>query len=457
MTRFSIPQEVNNLFDLFEKSGKRLYLVGGAVRNMLLGKMVYDWDFTTDATPEETLEILKAKEPFYNNKFGTVGVPSQEYRPHEITTFRSEQGYSDNRRPDNVVWGKTIEEDLQRRDFTINAIALKKDPASKNGFEIIDPFNGQGDIKNKLVRTVGEPNERFSEDALRLMRAVRFATELDFNIEDGTFEAIKQNAIKINAIAKERVRDELLKIIASPNAYRGMEVFRNTGLMQEVLPELEKTFGVEQKSPGRHHIHDVGTHSLLSLKNVPSQDVITRFATLIHDIGKPQTFKRLETGTITFYNHEVVGATIAKRIAERLRFSRKDTGKLIRLVRWHQFTVNENQSDKALRRFIRNTTLEYVDDMLALRTGDRLGGGATETSWRLEEFKKRIVEVQKQPFTVRDLQIDGLDVMNTLKLHPGPQVGEILNRLYNEVTEGDLPNQKEDLLKRLEYLRPQVS
>jgi tRNA nucleotidyltransferase (CCA-adding enzyme) len=289
------------------------------------------------------------------------------------------------------------------------------------------------------------------------MRAVRFAAELNFKIEDNTLEAIKQNATLIHKIAKERVRDELFKIIASQNAYHGMQLFRETGLMQEILPELEKTFGVEQKSPGRHHIYDVGTHSMMALKNVPSQDVITRFATLIHDIGKPQTFKVLDSGTITFYNHEVVGATIAKQIAERLRFSRKDAGKLIRLVRWHQFTVNEQQTDTALRRFIRNVTPEYAEDMLALRVGDRLGGGASETSWRLEEFKKRLVEVQKQPFTVRDLKIDGTDVMKELNLKPGPEIGKILNELFKEVVENNLPNEREELVTRLKYLHPQES
>jgi len=455
MTSFSIPQEVSELFNLFEQTECQLYLVGGAVRDTLLGKMVYDWDLTTDAPPEKILEILKDKDAYYNNQFGTVGIPSEEYHPHEITTFRSEVGYSDNRRPDNVIWGKTIEEDLQRRDFTINAIAARK--VKNEEFKLIDPFNGQKDLKEKLIRTVGDPNERFAEDALRLVRAVRFAAELSFKIESDTLNAIKQNAPKINSISKERVRDELFKIIASNNAYHGMELFRESGLMQEVLPELEKTFGVEQKSPGRHHIYDVGTHSLNALKEVPSTDVITRFATLIHDIGKPQTFKILENGTITFYNHEIVGASIAKNIAERLKFSRKDAGKLIRLVRWHQFTVSEDQTDKAIRRFITNVSPEYIEDMLALRTGDRLGGGASETSWRLEDFKKRLIEVQKQPFTVRDLKISGTDVMQVLNIKPSPKVGKILNNLFNEVVENNLSNEREVLITQLKSLHPQGS
>ena len=223
--------------------------------------------------------------------------------------------------------------------------------------------------------------------------------------------------------------------------------------MQEILPEMEKTFGVEQKSPGRHHIYDVGTHSLMALKSCKSTDPLVRFATLIHDVGKPPTYKKTANGTITFYNHEMVGAKIAENIADRLRFSKKEKEKLLRLVRWHQFTVDENQTDSAIRRFIRNVGLENIQDMLDLRVGDRLGGGARETSWRLEEFKKRLIEVQKEPFNVKDLKIDGNDVMKELGLKPGPKVGEILGKIFSEVENKELPNEKEVLLKRLKDFR----
>jgi len=225
--------------------------------------------------------------------------------------------------------------------------------------------------------------------------------------------------------------------------------------MQEIIPEMEKTFGVEQKSPGRHHIYDVGTHSLMSLKHVAERNTnaIVRLATLIHDIGKPQTYKKLENGTITFYNHELVSAKIAKRIADRLRFSNKDKNKLYRLVRYHQFSVDERQTDSALRRFIRKVEMENVPDMLDLRIGDRLGGGARETSWRLEEFKKRLIEVQKQPFAIHDLKITGHDVMKILNIDPGPKVGKILQALYDEVVEKKIDNERSDLLKRLKELK----
>jgi len=445
-----IPPKVDEIIDVFEKAGFEIYIVGGAVRDILMGKIVYDWDFATNATPYEMLKMFK--NAYYTNEFGTVGIPSEleGERPYEITTFRTEYGYSDARRPDKIKWGKTLEEDLKRRDFTINAMALKRVDKKKKRFEIIDRYNGQKDLENKLIRAVGDPNERFSEDALRMMRAIRIASELRFTIEVKTLEAIKANATLINKISKERVRDELFKILSSPNPYEGMLLFRESGLMQEVLPEMEKTFGVEQKSPGRHHIYDVGVHLLYSLKFVAEKnnDPIVRFATLIHDIGKPQTFKKLENGTIVFYNHEILSAQIAKRIAERLKFSNKQKDKLYKLVRYHMFSVDERQTDSALRRFIRKVGLENVPDILDLRVGDRLGGGARETSWRLEEFKKRLIEVQKQPFTVHDLKIDGNDVMRIFNIKPGPKVGEVLNKLFQEVVEKKLPNEKRVLLER---------
>ncbi|KKQ43395.1 MAG: hypothetical protein US60_C0002G0003 [Microgenomates group bacterium GW2011_GWC1_37_8] len=460
-----IPPKVKKIIDTFEKTGYEIYVVGGAVRDILMEKPVYDWDFTTNATPEEMLKLFKSA--YYTNEFGTVGIPHEVEgeRPYEITTFRTEYGYSDSRRPDNVEWGKTLDEDLQRRDFTINALALKitnhkslitNHSSITVNVQIIDLFKGQDDLRHKLIRAVGDPSERFSEDALRMMRAIRLAAQLNFKIEENTFEAIKTNKTLIHKISKERVRDELLKILASPNPYHGIVQFKDSGLMDEILPELSKTFGVEQKSPGRHHIHDVGTHSLMSLKHVAerNEDPIVRFATLIHDIGKPQTYKKLDSGTITFYNHEIVSARIAKNIADRLRFSKKQKDKLYRLVRYHQFTVDERQTDSALRRFIRKIGLEDVEDMLDLRVGDRLGGGARETSWRLEEFKKRLIEVQKQPFTVHDLKISGNDVMELLGIPSGPKVGEVLQTLYDEVVESKISNEKEILLERLKNIAP---
>lgn len=472
--KVQIPKRVEGIIKIFEKNGFEIYIVGGAVRDILMGKEVYDWDFTTNAKPPEVLKLFE--NAYYTNEFGTVGIPAEVEgeRPYEITTFRTEHGYSDARRPDKVEWGKSLEEDLKRRDFTINALALRlaspaqgkpsKHPRGDRKvprmveMKLIDLYEGRKDLENKLIRAVGDPNERFSEDALRMMRAIRIAAELDFKIEENTLIAIKINVTLINKISRERVRDELLKILASYNPYEGIVMFKDSGLMQEILPEMEKTFGVEQASPGRHHIYDVGTHSLFSLKFVAekNKDPIVRFATLIHDIGKPQTFKKLPNGTITFYNHEIIGAKIAKRIADRLRFSKKQKDKLWKLTRYHQFTVDEKQTDSAVRRFIKNIGQENITDMLDLRIGDRLGGGARETSWRFEEFKKRLIEVQKQPFTVHDLKISGNDVMQILNISPGPKVGEVLQLLYDEVIEKKIENEKEVLLERLKDLARNV-
>lgn len=453
--KFELPNFVLEILDKFQDKGYEIYIVGGAVRDLLSKRFVDDWDFTTNATPEEIQKLFP--DSFYDNVFGTVGITHESSpNPYEITTFRTEGGYSDARRPDKVRWGKSLDEDLKRRDFTINAMALRLVSLAQgklSDFKLIDLYDGQKDLKAKIIRAVGNPNKRLGEDALRMMRAVRIAAELGFTIEEETFKAIKRNTGLINKIAKERVRDELLKILGSPYPYEGMVMFRNAGLMQEILPEMEKTFGVEQKSPGRHHIYDVGTHSLLSLKNCKSQDPIVRFATLIHDIGKPPTFKKLKTGVITFYNHEIISARIAKKIAKRLRFSKKQSEKLYKLVRYHQFTVDERQTDSAIRRFIRNVGKQNVPDMIDLRVGDRLGGGARETSWRLEEFKKRLIEVQKQPFTVHDLKISGHEVMKQLAIKPSPKVGDILEQLYEEVVEKKIPNEKKALMGRLKELK----
>lgn len=449
----NLPSFVKKIIQTFTKAGYEIYIVGGAVRDLMMSREVNDWDFTTNATPEIILSLFP--DSFYDNQFGTVGVVNPEEEKeriyygkspvYEITTFRKEIGYSDQRHPDQVLWGKTIEEDLVRRDFTINAMALK-------GFELVDPHGGQKDIKARLIRAVGDPRQRFKEDALRMMRAIRIATQLGFSLEPQTFMAIKQDINLIEKVSAERIRDELLKLISYPYAADGYLLLRNSGLAEKILPELERTFGVEQKSPKRHHLYDVGTHSLMSLKYCPSPNPIVRLATLLHDIGKPVVAKKEKNGVITFYNHEVVGASIVRKISQRLRLSKKDEQKLVTLVRRHQFTVDERQTDKAIRRFIRNVGQENLNDMLQLRTADRLGGGAKETSWRLERFKNKLIEVQKQPFSVTDLRVNGNDVMKILKIHSGPLVGKILHQLFKEVVENKQKNERKylfDLIKKI--------
>lgn len=441
------PDLVNYLFDLFSQKGYEFYIVGGVVRDVLLERPLVDWDFTTNATPEDILKLIP--DSYYDNKFGTVGIKT-EGKPYEITTFRTERGYIDGRHPDEINWGKSLEEDLSRRDFTINAMAVKR--ISKTGYELIDRYDGQADIKAKLIRTVGDPNKRFAEDALRMMRAVRIGSQLQFAVEEQTFMAIVQNCELIKMVSWERIRDELLKTLASDWPADGYLLLRNTGLAAIILPEMEATFGVEQKSVGRHHLYDVGTHSVMALKFCTSRDPITRLATLIHDVGKVKTQRIFPDGRITFYNHEMESAKIAENIADRLKFSNEQRDKFVKLVRWHQFSVDERQTDSAIRRFIKNVEPKNITEMLALRTGDRLGGGARETSWRLEEYKARLLEVQKQPFAIPDLKIDGHDVMQMKNISPGPTIGKYLELIFEEVVENKLPNEREFLLKRLENM-----
>jgi len=452
--------KIKEVLDKLAKAGFVVAIVGGAVRDLISNQKVTDWDLTTNARPQEILKLFE--NGFYNNRFGTVGVPL-DGQTVEITTYRKEMGYSDKRHPDEIVWGKTLEEDLARRDFTINAMALK--PKAKlseisnfkfqiSNFILVDPYNGQKDLKNKIIRTVGDPDQRFAEDALRLLRAVRFASTLGFQIEEKTKEAIKNNANLLSEISGERVRDELLKILNSQNAADGIILTKESGLLSVFLPELDVCFAVEQKSPKRHHVFDVGTHCVESLRNCPSTDTIVRLATLFHDIGKAKVAAVTPEGVRTFYNHEVVGGHLALQIAKRLHLARNQREKLFRLVRYHQFTVNENQTDSALRRFIRNIGIENIENMMDLRVGDRLGGGLQQPeSWRLKLFRQRLKEVMKKPFTVTDLKVNGHDVMQILNIKSGPKVGEVLNKLFEEVQEDSKKNTREYLLQSIEQVK----
>ncbi|OGE29353.1 hypothetical protein A2867_03300 [Candidatus Daviesbacteria bacterium RIFCSPHIGHO2_01_FULL_40_11] len=441
---YTLPNEVKMILDKFQEAKFQIYIVGGAVRNLLMKSNVSDWDFTTDAKPEEILKIFP--EGFYDNKFGTVGV-SSNLGNLEITTMRKEGIYKDYRHPVNVSWTNKIEEDLARRDFSINAIALSQTS------EIIDPFNGQDDIKNKIIKAVGNPTQRFKEDALRLIRAIRIATELEFEIDPKTAQAIKENAHLIKEVANERIREELFKLLESSNPFRGITKLRETGMLKIILPGLENCFGIVQEGPKHDRVYDIGEHSLLTLKHTPSNDPLVRLAALLHDIGKVDTVKTAPDGNVTFYNHDVVGGKLVLKIAKRFNLSKKQTDKLYRLVRWHLFTVDENQTDSAIRRFIKNVGKENIKDIMALRIGDRLGGGTQKAiSWRMEKFEERIKQILKKPFSISDLKVNGNDVMKTLNIKPGPKIGEILNKLFEEVLEDSSKNKKELLLEKIKQL-----
>ncbi len=436
---YLLPPEVQDIITTLKQAGYQVFLVGGVVRDLLLNRPHSDWDLTTNATPEQMLQLFP--DSHNNNQFGTVGIPL-ENGVVQITTMRQESDYQDSRHPDSVTWTNKIEEDLARRDFTINAMAL-------DGSTLVDPFNGQQDLQDKIIKAVGEPEKRFQEDALRLLRAIRFSSQLGFQIDNDTWQAILQNKDLLKNISQERIRDELLKIIVSQYADQGMIMLKSSGLLEIILPEVIAGFEIMQQGPRHARKYNIGEHLIASMCFTPTTDPIVKLAALLHDIGKPKTL-RMKDGNTTFYHHEMVGAEMALEITKRLKLSAKEQERIYTLVRYHMFPVNENQTDSALRRFIKNIGIENIEPMMAIREGDRLGGGtASPTSWRFEQFKERIQQLLIKPFSINDLKINGHDVMETLNIPASRKIGEILNQLFEEVIEDPSKNDKEYLLKRL--------
>ncbi|HPS40555.1 MAG TPA: HD domain-containing protein [Candidatus Woesebacteria bacterium] len=526
----NLPFEVLYILHRLNEAGYESFLVGGAIRDLIMNfepEQVKDFDFATNASPSQIQTVFR--DSFYENKFGTVSItyenlieeiatkyqlPTKSFvdsvqkkkiqknriidlknakkihaslkdkaaclsqktikeslntstyiPPFEITTYRSDENYLDHRRPENVTLRKSIAEDLQRRDFTINALAITLDKnylqeifthkklqafyvIDKEKYTLIDLHHGQEDLEKRIIRTVGNADQRFSEDALRMLRAVRLAVQLNMDIETDTYFAIKYHKDLLKFISVERIRDELLKILSSDNPAKGIELLDQTGLLPNIIPELYQGVGMQQKG---HHTTDVWTHSIDSLRYCPSQDPIVRLAALLHDIGKPLSYKE-ENDEITFYNHDILGSRIASKIANRLHLSKKDVQRIFILVRYHMFNYQANYSDASIRRFIRKVGLENIDDILDLREGDRLGSGAKKTSWRLEEMKKRIIEQLNQPMDLNDLAIDGNDLMQALAIKPGPLLGKILNQLLEKTLEDPSLNQKELLLAQAKKL-----
>ncbi len=449
---FKIPAEIVNIAGNLQKAGYQTYLVGGCVRDLIMGREPKDWDITTNAKPEEIQKIFP--DNVYENKFGTVGVKTnskeEKLKIVEITTFRLEGKYTDKRHPDEIKFAKTVEEDLARRDFTINALALKL----INGIadEIIDPFNGQQDIKNKIIRTVGNPNERFNEDALRLMRAARFATELNFEIEEKTSEAIRKESGLLEAIAKERIRDELIKILMAENAAAGIQLLENLNLLRYVAPELREGIDVGQN---KHHIYNVWEHNLRALDYAAKKNysLEIRFSALLHDVAKPQT-KAGEGLDSTFYNHEIVGAKMAARVLDRLHFSKTLAEKIVHLVRYHLFYYNVGEvTETGVRRFLARVGPENVDDFIKLREADRIGSGVPKAvPYKLRHLLFMIDKVKRDPLSPKMLKVNGENVMRILKIVPGPKIGRILSILLDEVIEEPMKNEKKNLESEIQKL-----
>lgn len=442
----TIPKEVKDILASLKKAGFEAYIVGGCVRDFLLDKEPKDWDITTNAKPEEIQTIFPHS--FYENNFLTVTVKTESKKDKlqeiEITTFRSDATYSDKRHPDQVQFAKTIEEDLSRRDFTVNAIAIDLLGIKKN---IIDPFNGAEDLHNKIIKTVGDADTRFSEDALRMLRAIRFAAVLEFEIEEATKQAIIKNSVWLEAVSKERIRDEFVKMIMSPHAYRAIELLRELNLLKFVLPELLENYGVGQN---KHHIYDCYEHALRALdfavqKNLSLQ---VRLASLLHDIGKPRV-KAGDGVNSTFYNHEVVGAKMSFEILTRLKFPKKDIEHIAKLVRHHLFYYNVDEvTESSVRRLMRNMGPENMEDLLHVRQADRIGSGVPKAEpYKLRHLKYIIDKVSSDPISVKMLNISGNDLMQKLGITPGPKIGQLLDILLGIVLEDPKKNTKEFLEK----------
>jgi len=424
------------IIKILKSNGFQAYLVGGCIRDSLLGKEAGEWDITTSAKPDAVMKLFEKVVPT-GVEYGTVTVilPDGQY---EVTTFRSDERYLDGRHPANVKFTSDIHQDLSRRDFTINALAY--DP--EKGL-LIDDFNGQKDLKDKLIRTVGSAVERFSEDGLRPVRACRFAAKLEFEIEKDTFAAISQALAVVKKVAPERIHDEIVKMLAADKPSIGFELMRRSGLLRLVMPELEDCYAVEQ--PPQFHKYDVYWHSLYSCDAAPRDNYQLRLAALLHDIGKP----KCKVG-YTFYNHDQAGVEMAGEILRRLKFSNDDIRKVTNLIGNHMFDYSSEWSDAAVRRFIRRADgVENVKDLFILRRSDAKAMEQEIGSEYLSELQSRIDKIiaEENALHVKDLKVDGNDVMNILKIGPGPKVGQVLNDLLEKALDDPALNERETLLE----------
>lgn len=447
MDSFVIPHEVSRITKKLKDEGFEAYLVGGCVRDLFLGNKPKDWDVTTNAKPEDVIRIFP--KTFYENDYGTVGVVDENVSDEtlkiiEVTPYRTEGSYTDNRRPDSVSFDTTLEEDLKRRDFTINAIALD---IEKN--DVVDPFFGRLDLQKGIIKTVGNAKERFEEDGLRIIRGVRLSAELHFVIEQETKHAMEESRELLSRIAKERIRDEFTRILMSNQPLAGLELCRMMGFLPYIAPELEMTVGVTQNQA---HAYDVWTHLLKSLQHAADKNwpLHIRLAALFHDISKPETRRWSdEKKEWTFYGHEVVGERVTKRILKDLRFQKDIIESVSILVRWHMFfSDTEKITHSAVRRMISNVGKERVWDLMNVRICDRIGTGRPkENPYRLRKYKSMIEEVMRDPVSVGMLAIDGSTLIKETSITAGPRMGNILHALLEEVLEDPKKNTKNQLIE----------
>jgi len=449
--KYDVPKEVSRITDELRDADFEAFLVGGSVRDLLLGKEPKDWDITTNATPEEIQKIFP--DSFYENSFGTVGVKTDsediKLKVVEITPYRKEGKYSDHRHPDSVIFSTKIEDDLMRRDFTINALALGKDG------EVVDLFGGEKDLQNGLIRTVGNPDERFTEDALRILRAVRFMAELGFAIESETLKSIQEKGSDLEHISKERIRDEFTKIINSKNPMIALELLQRMNLLRYISPLLEEMVGVEQNKQA--HKYDVWEHCLRSLQHAADKEYPfeIRLSALLHDIAKPRTKRVSGNGATSFHNHEVVGAQMAHEILTELNYSKEIVKNVRKLVRWHMFFSDPDEITlSAVRRIITKVGEDNIWNLINLRICDRIGTGRPkEEPYRLRKYKSMIDEALRAPLSVKMLAVDGNTLMNECEIKAGPEIGLILHILLDEVLDDPEKNTVEHQKRRVEELK----
>ena len=433
-----LPEAPRGILATLLAAGHEAVLVGGCVRDLLLGDRPGDWDVATSARPELVTERFPGS--VWENRFGTVLVPGSD--AVEITTFRSERGYSDRRRPDEVTFHGSLVEDLARRDFTINAVAWAPDAAGTDTGRLVDPFGGLDDLRDGRIRAVGTPSDRFAEDALRVLRGVRFGLRFGFETEPDTERALRAAVPSTAGLSAERVRDELRRLLADPRIVPSVALRRweEIGLLAIVLPELTRLRGVAQDKPRGGDALD---HSLWTADSLPAEDPILRLAGLLHDTGKADT-----QGGGHFIGHEIRGADHAEAVLRRLRFGGREVARVRHLVRHHMFGYDASWTDAAVRRFLRRVGAGALDELLALREADNAASGVTEpASGGLAELRTRIAAQQAAPITQRHLAVSGHDLRSELGLAPGPLIGQLLDRLLEAVIEEPSRNDRAQLLR----------
>ena len=427
--RAAIPEPVRGLLSTLWADGHAAYVVGGSLRDIVLGRRAADWDLASDALPERVLALLP--DAVYENQFGTVAV-RRDGEVFEVTTFRSDHEYADFRRPHRVEFGDTIELDLARRDFTCNAMAWGARAEAAETPGLVDPYAGLADIGARVLRAVGDPLLRFEEDALRMVRAIRLASTLEFGVEAATLAGIREQADLVSHLSGERIATELEKLLAAERPSIGLRLLGETGLLAGISPELASQRGIPQnKVPGE----DLWDHTLRSVDAAPVARPVVRLAALVHDIGKPATFADGH-----FIGHDTVGADLAGAFLERLRSPRVVRERVVHLVRNHMFSYESNWSDGAVRRFIAKMTLdgtasEALEELFDLRAADNVGSGLPAEAGGLDEIRARVAAALLEGVALdrRDLAIDGRDLMSELGLGPGPRLGRILDALLDRV------------------------